>query len=480
MEQAFVDFNECFTALLASDAGVSEETLDEVVDRCSINLVSYQGAPTADMDKAIEIIKQVLASDQVLPLDYNALMALLSTLILKYPFEKLLVLFSVEDLERALMAPVERLNVMACLVVASSSPKGLFASTAMIDMILGKYFDTNSGIELINSIEMVFTRLASDELIRRRILKNNLPLILSVKHKTRDELIATRLLELLKICFEHIDVSEFNEDLFIVSGKDIIESISLNVLLFINICNYYGNLFETTRFLTVGTLKNQWRLKHLQKIIPVFGELFQDLDAYPEVEQFGLSYLFKVLKQISFLDDKSYFSELDKNYIKISNSNKYIVDLLSFVDPEYLYEYHTDIIKTRGHVAPSEITILRNLISNEKCFEMIKKNINAEDFLLMPYLEQMVVLQKMSQYKYSSSFLLMNLPKVMSNLISKDQTEITEPETAELRLEVIENLLASEVDELNVWYEPLRGLLTRIKNGGATETIGTKIESSFS
>ncbi|KAL3234826.1 DNA mismatch repair protein HSM3 [Nakaseomyces bracarensis] len=480
MNQAFVDFNETFSSLVASNGDSSEGLLDEVIDRCNINLVSYEGSPTLEMDRTLGIMKQIVTSDQVYPIDYGALMTLLSALIMKYPFERLIELFTVSDLEGALLAPIERLNGMACLIIANSDPKGLFASTEMIDILLGKYFDPKSGIELINNIELVFNRLATDELIRRRVLKNNLPLLLRVKNKTKDVLIATRLLELLKICFEYITFSEFNENLFIVSGTDIKESIDVNILLFINICTYYCNLFETTRFLTVGNLKNQWRLKHLQKIIPIFGELYRDINMYPDVQQYGLSYLFKVLKQISFLDDKSYFNDLDKNYIKISNTNEYLLDLLSFVDPGYLYQYHANIVKTKGHVSPSEITILRNLMSNEDCFDLIKKNISAEDFLVMPYLEQMVVLQKMSQYRYSASFLLMHLPKVMSSLISKEQTEITEPETAQLRIEVIENLLTSEVEELNVWYEPLRGLLTRIKTGVPREFIGSKIESSFS
>lgn len=307
---------------------------------------------------------------------------------------------------------------------------------------------------------------------------NNLPILMTARYDN-DVLIATRLLELLKITYEFIDVSEFNEDLYLVDGKEIIQSISINIFLFINVCTYYSGLLETTKSLTLSTLTNQWRLKHLQKVFPVFGEIFQNINRYSDVEQYGLSYLFTVLKQISFLHDKLYFHELDKSYIKISESNEYIFDLLSFLDPEYLYEYHPEIIKTKGYFTTSEITILRNLMGNEKCFELLKKNMIAEDFLSMPYLEQMVVLQKMSQYKHSASFLLMHLPKVMSNLISKDQSEITEPETAELRLEVIENLLSCGVDELHVWYEPLMNLLTRIKNGGSHEAIGTAVESSF-
>ena len=59
----------------------------------------------------------------------------------------------------------------------------------------------------------------------------------------------------------------------------------------------------------------------------------------------------------------------------------------------------------------------------------------------MPYMEQMVLLQRVSQYPHSAEYLLNDLPKVMSNLISNGNGEVIESETVALRRETIENLL---------------------------------------
>lgn len=481
MEQVFLEINEKLPGLLTtggSDATFAESS--KLIERCNLALISFTGTPTAVMDDTIKLMKSILASNESYNIDYDQLMDLMSQMVIKYPFDRILELFTVEELALALNSPIERLNIMACVVVEYSEPSGLFASTTLIDILLQKYLDEDSSVNLVNSIEKVWKKTAQDELIRRRILENNYNFLSEVKNNEPNSLVFTRLLELLKICFTYLKSTEFRNSLFLISKKMIMDAVKDNILVFISICEYFTSIFSIVQDQKSQNPSKIICVRNCENTIMLFGDLFQNRSEFPDIEQFALSYLFKMFKILSYFDDLIVFEKLDNGYIHIEDGNEYLTDFLSFISPQYLYKKHLNIIKSKGHVRPSEISIIRNLCMSSDCFDIIKKNITAEDILAMPYLEQMILLEKMSQYDYSVKFLAQHLPKVMGSLISKDVKELLDRETFDFRLQVINNLIEWDVEQLHIWYEPLTEAKAQCMGTFASKDVGTKIESSFS
>lgn len=433
-----------------------------------------------DPKRLLNNIKRILIEEASHPeLDYDLLLQLLNNIISICSFEDVLATFTIENLEMALNSSVSSLVVAACKVISKSYPKGIFANSVICDILLKLFFDINASISIVNSIEQTIATLSSDELIRRRILGNNLPLLMAVR-KQFEPVSLARLLELLNIEAGHLTNSEFNEKLFIVRPEEIFKSLEVDIVMFIHITAYYTRLMEEVFTQDLSqTHPRKWLLKYILPVISTFGKVYEKREEFTDVKFFAKSYLFKLFRNVSYLDDESTFTSLDRDYIHISKENEHINDLLSFVNPEYLYNHHRILIIEYASVVPSHLGILRNLIMNEHCFSLIKDQLTANAILAMPYMEQMVLLQKISQFSHSVHYLLEYLPKVMSGLLYNENGEVTETESANLRREILENLLKYNKDTLNVWYAPVRDELRRITQGTSSNEPQASLASSY-
>ena len=367
------------------------------------------------------------------------------------------------------------MNTAANQVIARSYPKGLFANSEILDILLDLYFDSSYDISVINSIEHSISNLSSDELVRRRILINNLPPLMVVRKKFEPTSMA-RLLEILNLLGRNMEHSEFIEKLFVVRGDELIKSLDIDVVLFIHIVVYYTNLLNEVDVIEVGGHTHEWLLRYIQPIVPALGDIYAQNDKYPDVKYFARSYLFKFFQKLSYLDDESLFRFLDENYIHISPETRYLTDFLSFVNPSYLSRYYSTLLTRFATVTPSKLGVIRNLVAHQQSFALIKSHITADAILAMPYMEQMVLLQRVSQYPHSAEYLLNDLPKVMSNLISNGNGEVIESETVALRRETIENLL--KYDQ-SVWHIPLMDEMIKITGGRPRSQVQTSLASSY-
>lgn len=451
-----------------SDVLESDElpaTVNAEVERCNLNLSTLTNLKE-NPKRLLANIKRLLltdSSDSIL--DFELLLELLNNLISICSFEDVLATFSIEDLKISLNSNVSPLIKAACKVVSKSYPKGLFANSEIFDILLNLYFDKNLEISIINSIERAISELSSDELVRRRILVNNFPLLIAIKKKFEPTLMA-RLLEILNIECGFMEHNEFNEKLFIIRPEEILKSLDLDIVMFIHILVYYTRLLDETRIVEITKDSHEWMLRYALPIIPTFGRIFAENEDHSDVKYFARSYIFKLFRTISYLDDDNVFRSLDNEYIHISAGNENVKDFLSFVNPAYLFKYYPALITEYSVVTPSKLSIVRNVISDKPCFDLIKAEINAESVLSMPYMEQMVLLQRFSQIAHCVHYLIQFLPKVMSNLINNENGDIIESETVALRRETIENLLKFDKHDLNVWYLPLKNELEKIHNGG--------------
>lgn len=433
-----------------------------------------------DPKRILNNIKRILVEERPeTQLNYDLLLQLLNNIISVCSFEDVLATFTIEDLEMALTSSISPLVVAACKVIAKSYPKGIFANSVICDILLKLYFDSNVSISIVNSIEQTISTLSSDELIRRRILVNNLPLLMAVRRQSEPVSLA-RLLELLNVEAAYLTNNEFNERLFIIRPDEILKSLDVDIVMFIHITAYYTRLLEEvfTEDLS-GTHHHKWLLKHVIPILNTFGEIYDKREELTDVKFFAKSYLLKLFRKVSYLDDESIFASLDREYIHISRENENINDLLSFVNPEYLYNHYQNLIIEFASVVPSHLGTLRNFVANEHCFSLIKDQLTASPILAMPYMEQMVLLQKISQFRHSVNYLLECLPKVMSGLLYNENGEVTETESASLRREILENLLKYDKETLNIWYGPVRDEFKKIVQGVSSNDAQVNLASSY-
>lgn len=433
---------------------------------------------TEDPKKLVANIKRLLIeSTSESELDFDLILELLNTLINKCCFEVILEVFSIDDLKMALKSTLLPLVNAACNVISRSYPKGLFATSDLFDVIIGLYFNIDTDVSVINSIEKVFEELSSNELVRKRIFENNSLIIDSVRRGTEPTLIS-RLLELLKIESKFIDRCEFDEKLFSFTSQEIFNYLKADIVLFINIVVYYTDFLDEATVVDFANKNTEWLLKYVLEIIPTFGKIYSLGDNYPDIRYFSRTYLFKFFRKVSYLEDDSYFKSLDEKYLRISEQNKNLKDFLSFVNPAYLFRYHCSLLRDYITVTPTKLGAIRNVISDPQCFELIKNHLTSDAILLLPYMEQMVLLQRLSLFSHSVYYLVHSLPRVMSNLI-QNSGDISEPETASLREEAIVNLLRFNSTTLNVWYIPLTDALAKISNPKTKHEPEPQLASSF-
>ncbi|EDO17206.1 hypothetical protein Kpol_1035p19 [Vanderwaltozyma polyspora DSM 70294] len=454
------------------------DDINSIIEKCSLNF----GISTTTLKgskRILEGIKSVILDDTVVSsVDFELLLNLLQTVVNLCPYDDVLSVFTIEDLKNSLLSDFEPLMIVSTDVISHSYPKGILSSTELFDILLNLLFDKETSIPVVNSIERAFGNLSCDELVRKRILENNLPLLVNIKNNF-EMITRSRLLDLLTSLFRYIEKHEFDEQLFITNDNEIKKILDIDIFMFLHITMYYNKLLDELQIREFSKDTKYWVLQYLIPIFDSFGSIYADLEENIEVKLYGLSYLFKLFRNISFLEDETIFRKLDVSFLKISNSNEHIIDFMSFVKPNYLLKYHKELVLDLSVVSPSKLGILRNLIGDEQCFNEIEEHLTSNSIIALPYLEQMVLLEKLSQYEYSTVFLINTLPKVMNNLIHSQDSDVTEPETVRLRENTIENLLRFGATVLDIWGLPLREELNQIRFGRTNKEAEAHVASSY-
>lgn len=452
------------------------ENLDSLIEKISLNLSTITNL-TINPTTLLQDVKYLLLSIEV-NIDYVELLELLNHLLPLIKFEDILQNYSINDLQRALKSNMIPLQQSACKIIANSYPKGLFTTSILFDILLDIYFGVKTDILVINDIEKIWYNLCSDELVQKTLVINNFPLLKMIKDMG-NPISLTRLLKLLEILFELSASLQqvFSTDLFTFPLDQLSNFASTDIVLFIHIVKYLTTLTD----IADSNSSRRWITSFLKDMILNIGELYKRCEDIIDIKVFAIRYIFVLFQKISYLDsEEDLFHIIDTQYLNITLGNEFLIDYLSFINPEYLFHYHKKILEEVVNLKASNLPVIRNLISNEKTFHLIKEQLNGNNILTLPYMEQMVLLQKMSQYKHSMNYLLHNLPKIMSNLIENPDATILEPETIELRKQTLHNLLQFQSEELNVWYPSILKEY-KISELGArkTEIPQARIASTF-
>ncbi|CUS21109.1 LAQU0S02e06062g1_1 [Lachancea quebecensis] len=438
------------------------------------NATSLQGNVTEFLKAA----KRIFSQDPE-ELDHDIAVEVVERVMDLTPFDQALEVFTVEEIGHAVTSHVITLVRLACKVLSRSQPKGLFAGTGLIDLILEQLFDASTELEIVNEIEKCLKQLTSDALIRRRILKDNLQLLMRVRSQF-DPICASRFLALMNCILPHIDLSEFQDGLFIFDETEIHKALDKDIILFINLTDYYSSYLRTLGATGEQQKSSSWLLgRMLGVVIPAYGKLYKQIHEYYMIETFARRYLFRLFREISMLKDDRYFEKLDSEYLNLTPSNPDFSEFIKSIKPSYLMRVQHDCILRNLTVTPSNLMVWRNLISEESSFNQVKDILTSDAILSLPYYEQMVLLQKLTCYEHSARYLLNDLSKVMSNTLDDKSGSITEPETSELRREVLENLLMFDSEMLNVWSQPTREAYRLIVNGERVQDSTAHVADTY-
>ncbi|SMN19263.1 similar to Saccharomyces cerevisiae YBR272C HSM3 Proteasome-interacting protein involved in the assembly of the base subcomplex of the 19S proteasomal regulatory particle (RP) [Maudiozyma saulgeensis] len=477
--------------------GIHDEDTDfnyinKLIERCVINsstLTTLQEIPTT----FFLTLKNFLQENTYFKnFNYEEILLLLDNLVRICPFEEITKVYTLEDLEQALLSDISHLIRIACKIIRNSEPLDYYINVTPNNTIfrhlLEIYFNKDTELAVVNEIENILLILTKNVSVRNYILQENLPLLLDIKQSS-ETLINTRLYELLTIEVNYFDPQrEFNGNLFIFSEAEIFRLLNTDSFAFINFLQYVTSAFKQINFSYMETSfpssstssydNGNFLLQQFESVIPIIGAIYKD--NISDVVLVAKSYFFKFFREVSYLPNLSYFRNLDTNYISIDYDNSDLIDYLSFTNPEYLYQHCNELILDYVKVLASQLSIWRNIITHENLFSLLKSKLTSNAILNLPYLEQMVLLDKLSQFEHSTKYLILSLPGVMTNLINDGNVNnIVNPETIEMRATVIRNLLRFEENILNVWYIPLTSELFKINHPGQYDEAKTKIEEVF-
>lgn len=452
-------------------------TLNKQLSRANLQLCNATSLP-GNKTEFLKSLKEIF-SQAPEELDHSTAAEVFERVIGLTSFDQVLEAFTVEEMGHALSSHVINLARLACKVLSRSQPKGLFAGTGLIDLMLEQLFDASTELDIVSEIEKCLEQLTSDALIRRRILKDNLQLLLRVRSQF-DPICTTRLLALMNGILPHTDRSEFQDKLFIFGETEIHKALDKDIFLFINVTDYYVSILKIVGATSEQRQFSIWVLDRvLSVVIPIYGKIYKQMHEDYMIETFGRKYLFSLFKEISMLSDSHYFEELDSRYLNLTPSNLDFSEFMKFIKPSYLMEVQHDYILGNLTVTPSNLMAWRNLISEKQSFDQVKDNLTSDAILSLPYSEQMVLLQKLTCYEYSARYLLNDLSKVMSNTLDDKSGSITEPETSELRREVLENLLTFDSGMLNVWFQPTQEAYRLLVNGGKVQDSMAHVADTY-
>ncbi|CDO95266.1 unnamed protein product [Kluyveromyces dobzhanskii CBS 2104] len=431
--------------------------INDLMEKLALNLSSSDKL-SADVKPLLTSIKTRIVSLDSSVLDYGLLLQVLDAVVRLCAFEDVLDVFEVDDLVTALQSGDKALTEIACQIVAAASPRDIFAGTPLLDEMLKLYFDEFTVVAVVNMLERTFDTSFTNQLNRRRILGNNLPILLNAKDCSNSTSFC-RLLDLLKMLCANVTFEEFRKDLFIVDNSTIEKLLESDILVFIHICQYY---IELLAIATEGVEK-KWIIRYMQPGIEIFGEAFARKEGFFDVDHFAKCYLLRVFSRISYLHDKSYIQQLESKYFPLAPDKSYLSEFLTVLDPVYIAKSHLDLL-TDIPLRAGNVCTFVNLLKDEECFMQMKDEVNSKNLNAMPYIEKLSLLVSLSLTSHGIRHLIQDLPSVMASILNGGN-EVTEKLSFDLRLTFFENLLEASHQELSIYLAPVQSEYSNMLNG---------------
>ncbi|KAL6940183.1 hypothetical protein ACO0QE_004078 [Hanseniaspora vineae] len=447
----------------ANPQATSQQEIKESIHKLTINVQTidyYASGSVTVVTKLLGNIKALILSGNQLDsysFSDDEIFALLAGLIKVCDFETVVSkVFSQQDVLDALMSDVVLLMRIACSVLVKSY--GTYLDPAIYAQLSTAYFSADADIGVLTEIEATYSALRNA--FAPRMLEETLPEIKSFPDLWKQDTSFSRLIALFEIFFDYNTVPVKTNLFFDWSLHDLYCG---NIINFMQYSKFVLNVLKIIRS-TFPYHPNSFEA--MKDLLFQYGKLYSKMDEeYSLVRNFAETELYKIFEQISFID-QNFMSELDSKYIHVGETLTRDLQFYAFLDPKYLMEYQKDTIQGRLELTPKYLAVVRNLISTQPTFDFFIKD-RLLGNIQMPYLEQLVLIEKLSQYEYSSRFLLEHCARLSSNLI--DNKDITDLEAKELKQQCLSNFLRYSDEVLTIWKVPLMNALKLLRGNIISE-----------
>ncbi|KAH3672258.1 hypothetical protein WICMUC_004353 [Wickerhamomyces mucosus] len=415
---------------------LDNDLLDKAISRVSIDRLALEKPEGKQALMAVLLVIVNLLKDSELEIEFYKIIELVDELLYNLTYEEVVSIVKYDTLLQALKSESANLQLLAIKVSSTANPPDLVSNTEIIPRYIELLSISQTPVRVVNEIEKSLNILVKGELVRRRILsKSELDVIRGMTKG--DVLIKSRALSIFTILLPFASQDEIYYNLSPLFPLFNFEDTDKDEVYLLTLIQF---LTEITSMIDGSIEDRSWLLSNIGI----------SLDSVTKAVKSGkFSFIHgsavELFSKLSFVA-RSTFKELDKNFLDLGHSKDVL--LLSSVNPEYLAEEHSALLK-RLRISFNAVTIFRNLIENEKSFNIIKESIASKDLLSLPYLEFIAIVVKLTEYSYGSQYLLKHLPQVMNKLLSGDG--ISEPQCYKIRKITLENLRNLPDEVLDIW-----------------------------
>ncbi|XBW37646.1 hypothetical protein QEN19_003227 [Hanseniaspora menglaensis] len=151
----------------------------------------------------------------------------------------------------------------------------------------------------------------------------------------------------------------------------------------------------------------------MMDVVSQIVKILSNSSEFSIIESYSKSYIFQILSKVSILDGKLLNSLLTSDDISLKNDSeyKYLIEFYSFLEPSFIIAFYKQELKKIFSIQRfainiyNNIPVMRNICANEELWQFIIEPV-LPLCKSLPILEQLVLLEKFSQYEHCLSTLL--------------------------------------------------------------------------
>ncbi|KAI5959891.1 HSM3 [Candida pseudojiufengensis] len=459
------------TDLVLNNLNKSYETKDPIdeklIDNYTLILTKELIYENDNLNKLITILNHILNDNKYFEIDPNVILLHLLNKILSFlNFKQILEFYSEEFITKHLFSfNNSTIDTILCIGILTSNlhqfeTQQYILKNDVIKKLIEEYFNEDTPIEVLNSIEKLIENLYTNEL---NLLDNSFDIFEKVKNSD-NSILVSRYLDLLLILSTKFD--SLNSNLYQFNTDEILK-FKHDTLFLVILIQFYIKLCDTT--LTID--------KTLFNIITLYRK--KEFDEIINLEIINLiSKMSYTSRLTSILEHFQIFKT--HNLIKIFDKDEEEIKLLSQSNPNLIYNLNNDIFSDVLVNLPlfddKFFPILLNFIKSPDVWNLIKPKLNEDKLQKLSKYKLFLLLLTLSQYEWSKIYFFENLSKILSEEIIN--SDIRNNEIWNLKLEILENLNNTEdnVSGYAKWNTQLKQAYDKMRFGENFKNIQPKVE----
>ncbi|KAI5965069.1 HSM3 [Candida theae] len=456
----FDDHTNGIIAEISSSHEAKTQIDEKLIDNYILTLDTETTQQTSYFQTIIPLINQTLLDSQYAEIDPTGILLKLLEKILSFiNFEEVLQFyppeFIIQNLFTSSTISILCLKILT-LNLHQSQAQEFISSNKIIPQLLRVFFEENTPISVLNSIEALVSAFNSREV---HLLKDGEETLYLVR-KSDNAVLLARLLDLVSILVEKEDVDAklYNFDLeeIVKFGDDPLFSILL-IQFYVNmvgVCLIDGSIANVLTLYKKGDLDDL--------VVPEVADLISKM-SYNNYD--SVLATFEVFK--------SY------NFIKIYEKNEVEIRLLSNSNPNVVYKLnpsiYDDVLKNLPLFDREFLPILLNFVASFQVWTLLQPKVTNERLESLSRDKLFLLLLAMSKYTHTKEYLFNNLPNIMNNEVI--ESDIRNTDIWKLKLEILENLKQSDdIPGYHYWQSKIEQSYNLMKFGQSYKHVQPKVE----